>query len=110
MNGNINWRRALRASSIQVTKRLYCLAARSGIWREYRADVSGQVDGKHARMPVTVLRQLQAYLPVVVVQPRTSSGVVPCGAIGVCAAPGLRSGLRLAALAGVADGSRFAPV
>ena len=42
--------------------------------------------------------------------PCTSSGVVSCGAIGVCAAPRFRGGLRLAALAGVADGSRFAPV
>ena len=47
MNGNINSRRALRASSIYVTKRLLfcCLAARSEIWREYCADVSSQVDG-----------------------------------------------------------------
>jgi hypothetical protein len=41
--------------------------------------------------------------------PCTSSGVVSCGA-GICAAPRFRGGLRLAALAGVADGSRFAPV
>jgi len=44
LNGNIDWHRASRASSIHVTKRLYCLAARSGIWREYRADVSSQVE------------------------------------------------------------------
>ena len=42
--------------------------------------------------------------------PCTSSGVVSSGAIGVCAAPRFRGGLRLAALAGVADGSRVAPV
>ena len=42
--------------------------------------------------------------------PCTSSSVVSCGAIGVCAAPRFRGGLRLAALAGVADGSRVAPV
>ena len=42
--------------------------------------------------------------------PCTSSGVVSCGTIGVCAAPGLRGGLRLAALERVADGSRFAAV
>jgi hypothetical protein len=54
-------------------------------------------------MSATEPHQLQAYLPVV------ASGVVSC-AIGVCAAPRFRGGLRLAALAGVADGSRFAPV
>ena len=36
--------------------------------------------------------------------PCTSSGVVSCGAIGVCAAPRFRGGLSLAALPGVADG------
>jgi hypothetical protein len=86
VNGNINWRRALRASSIQVTKRLYCLAARSGIWREYRADVSSQVDGKHARMRVTVLRQLQAYLPVVVIRPAPLQASFPVARLGICRA------------------------
>jgi hypothetical protein len=42
--------------------------------------------------------------------PCISSGVVSFGAIGVCAAPRFWGGLRLAALARVADGSRFAAV
>ena len=42
--------------------------------------------------------------------PCVSSGIVSCCAPGVCAAARFRGGLRLAALAGVADGSRFAPV
>ena len=42
--------------------------------------------------------------------PCTSSGVVSCGAIGVCAAPRFRGGLRLGALARVADGRCFEAV
>src|SRR4029077_15539444 len=73
---------------------------------EYRAGVSSQVDGKHARM---------GYCSSSVASvssgggdpPCTSPGVVSCGAIGVRAAPRFRGGLRLAVLAGVGDGSRF---
>jgi hypothetical protein len=42
--------------------------------------------------------------------PSVSSGFVSCCATGVCTAPRFRGGLRLAALARVADGSRFAAV
>ena len=103
MNGNVNWRPALRASSIHVTKRLYCLAARSGIWREYRADVK-QPSRREAC-------QNARYCSSSVASVSSGGGGPPCicfrlrflRAIGVCAAPRFWSGLRL-----VAAGRRFA--